>query len=71
MEELGKGYTFTALSRMRQFYLLAEKIAPVAQQLTWSHYCESLWIFYKKSEKYTEVFCTMLKSADTVGKIIL
>ncbi len=42
MEELGKGYTFTALSRMRQFYLLFEKIAPVAQQLTWSHYLELL-----------------------------
>ena len=40
--ELGKGYTFTALSRMRKFYLLFEKIAPVAQQLTWSHYCELL-----------------------------
>ena len=41
-KELGKGYTFTALSRMRQFYLLSEKIAPLAQQLTWSHYCELL-----------------------------
>ena len=41
-EELGKGYTFTALSRMRQFYLLSEKIAPMAQQLSWSHYCELL-----------------------------
>ena len=41
-EKLGKGYTFTALSRMRQFYLLSEKIAPMAQQLSWSHYCELL-----------------------------
>ena len=41
-EELGKGYTFTTLSRMRQFYLLSEKIAPMAQQLSWSHYCELL-----------------------------
>ncbi len=39
--ELGKGYTYTSLSRMRQFYLLWQKIAPLAQQLsnlTWSHY---------------------------------
>ena len=41
-KELGKGYTFTALSRMRKFYLLCEKVAPVAQQLSWSHYCELL-----------------------------
>ena len=39
--ELGKTYTYTSLSRMRQFYLLAN-VAPVAQHLTWSHYCELL-----------------------------
>ena len=44
VKELGKGYTFTALSRMRQFYLLSEKIATVSQQLSWSHYCELLSI---------------------------
>ena len=40
-KELGKGYTYSNLSRMRQFYLLMQKLAPVAQQLpnlTWSHY---------------------------------
>ena len=40
-KELGKGYTYTNLSRMRQFYLVMQKLAPVAQQLqnlTWSHY---------------------------------
>ena len=41
-KELGKGYTFTALSRMHKFYLLCEKVAPVTQQLSWSHYCELL-----------------------------
>ena len=41
-EELGKGYTYTGLSRMRQFYLLSTKLAPMAQQLTWSHYTEIL-----------------------------
>ena len=41
-KEIGRGYTFSALSRMRQFYLLSEKIATLSQQLTWSHYCELL-----------------------------
>ena len=40
--EIGRGYTSSALSRMRQFYLLSEKIATLSQQLTWSHYCELL-----------------------------
>ena len=37
--ELGKCYTYTSLSRMRQFYLLSI-VAPPVQQLSWSHYCE-------------------------------
>ncbi len=41
-KELGKGYTFTALSRMRQFYTLHKNIATVSQCLTWSHYVELL-----------------------------
>ena len=38
--ELGKKYAYTYLTRMRQFYLLGKKVAPLAQQLTWSHYVE-------------------------------
>ena len=38
--ELGKKYSYTYLTRMRQFYLLGKKVAPLAQQLTWSHYVE-------------------------------
>lgn len=41
--ELGKGYTFTSLSRMRQFYLLFENIA-TESQLSWSHYVKLLKI---------------------------
>ena len=37
-EEFGKGYTFTELTRMKQFYDLSKKVAPVGQLLTWSHY---------------------------------
>ena len=41
-KEIGKGYTFTSLSRMRQFYLMFKNIATMSQQLTWSHYLELL-----------------------------
>ena len=32
----GKGYNYTNLCRMKQFYLIFEKVAPVAQ-LTWTN----------------------------------
>ena len=58
--EIRRGYTFSALSRMRQFYLLSEKIATLSQQLTWSHYCELL-VFDNVDEinyyiKQTEIY---------------
>ena len=37
-EELGKGYDTTTLKRMRQFYLIIQKGAPLEHLLTWSHY---------------------------------
>ena len=42
--ELGKGYTFTSLTRMKNFYLMFkdEKVATLSQLLTWSHYSELL-----------------------------
>ena len=36
--ELGKGYDVTSLKRTRQFYMLIQKGAQFAHQLTWSHY---------------------------------
>ena len=42
--ELGKGYTFTSLTRMRKFYLISQKVAAMPQQLTWNHYLELLSI---------------------------
>ena len=42
MLELDKKFNITSLKRMRQFYLLIEKGAPVAHQLSWSHYTELL-----------------------------
>ncbi len=40
--ELGKGYTFSSLTRMKKFYLLLEKVATVSQQLSYGHYIELL-----------------------------
>ena len=42
--EVDKKYTRSTLFRMRQFYLKFsnEKVAPVARQLSWSHYVELL-----------------------------
>ena len=37
-KEIGKGYDTTTLKRMRKFYLIIEKSAPLGHQLTWSHY---------------------------------
>ncbi len=59
-KKIGRGYTFSALSRMRQFYLLSEKIATLSQHLTWSHYCELL-VFDNVDEinyyiKQTEIY---------------
>lgn len=41
-KELGKGYTFTSLTRMKKFYILIEKVATLSQQLTYGHYVELL-----------------------------
>ena len=36
--EIGKGYTETSLKRMRKFYIVIQKGAPLVHQLSWSHY---------------------------------
>ena len=38
--ELGKKYDTSYLNKMRKFYGLFQKMAPLAPQLTWSHYVE-------------------------------
>ena len=40
--ELGKGYTFTSLTRMKKFYYLLKKLATVSQHLSYGHYVELL-----------------------------
>ena len=47
--ELGKGYTFTSLTRMRKLFLLLEILATVSQQLSCWHYVELL--LYDKINK--------------------
>ena len=42
IEEVGKQYNWITLTKMRKFYLMAQKVATVSQQLTWSHYVELL-----------------------------
>ena len=55
--EIGRGYTFSALSRMRQFYLLSEKIATLSQQLTWSHFVEILPIHDELKRDFYAAMC--------------
>ncbi len=50
--ELGKGYTFTALTRMKNFCVLIQKVATVSQQLTYGHYIELLPIQNIDAIKY-------------------
>jgi len=55
-KELGKKYTYTYLSRMRQFYMLFKNVAPPAQ-LSWSHYQELLSIKNIKIIHYYVEMC--------------
>ena len=50
--KLGKDYTFTALTRMKKFYILITKLATVSQQLTYGHYIELLPIKNIKKVNY-------------------
>ncbi len=38
--ELGKGFSRSNLSNMRQLYLTHKDVQTVSGQLSWSHYCE-------------------------------
>ena len=51
-EELGKGYTFTSLTRMKKFYSIIVKLATVSQQLTYGHYVELLPLSNIEEIKY-------------------
>ena len=55
--ELGKGYTYTALVRMKQFYLININIATMSYQLTWSYHMELLSIKDDNKIKYYIKMC--------------
>lgn len=50
--DLGKGYTFSSLTRIKKFYLLIEKLATLSQHLTFGHYVELLPIEDINKVKY-------------------
>ena len=57
--EVGKKYNKTTLMRYRQFYIIFsdQKVAPVAQLLSWSHYQELLPIKNKDKINYYIELC--------------
>ena len=55
--ELGKKYDVSTLRRMRQFYHMIEKGAPLGHQLSWSHYRELLPIKDINKIKYYIMVC--------------
>lgn len=58
-KELGKGYTYTSLTRIRKYYLFFNSsiLAPMAQLLSWSHYVELLPIDDKNEIAYYINIC--------------
>lgn len=46
--DLGKGYSKRNLWLMLKFYELKEKVQTLSAQLSWSHYCEIIWLDEKQ-----------------------
>ncbi len=61
IDEVDKKYNTTNLKRMRQFYRIIEKGAPIGHQLSWSHYRELLPIKDINEIKYYINLCEKLK----------
>ena len=53
--DLGKKYTYTFLSRMRQFYNKFKNVATLSQYLTYSHYIELLPYDLDKIQYYIKI----------------
>ena len=53
--ELGKGYSERNLRNFRQFYIVISKWQTPSAKLTWSHYCELLWLDTAKIEYYVYI----------------
>ena len=52
--ELGKGYSQRNLRNMRQFYKISQKWQTLSAKLSWSHYCEVLWLDEYKFQYYVK-----------------
>jgi len=55
--ELGKGFTISALKKMRQFYIVVQKGATLSHQLTWSHYVELIYLDNDIKREYYICIC--------------
>jgi len=54
-EELGSGYSQRNLRNMRQFYKVSQKWQTLSAKLSWSHYCEILWLDENKFQYYVKI----------------
>ena len=54
-EELGLGYSQRNLRNMRQFYKVSQKWQTLSAKLSWSHYCEILWLDDNKFQYYVKI----------------
>ena len=53
--DLGKGYTQTRLKYMRQFYNILKNSPTVSDKLSYSHYCEIIWLSKDKINYYVKI----------------
>ena len=69
--EIGKGYNITSLKRMRKFYIVIQKGAPLAHQLSWSNYIELLPLndINKINYYINECLCLNLTKRELRNKI--
>jgi len=54
-EEFGSGYSERNLRNMRQFYKISQKWQTMSAKLSWSHYCQILWLSDNKFKYYAKI----------------
>ena len=53
--ELGKGYTQSRLRYFRRFYVIFSKCPTLSDKLSYSHYCEIMWLNQEKINYYIKI----------------
>ena len=53
--ELGKGYTESRLRYFRRFYDVFSKCPTLSDKLSYSHYCEIIWLKYEEIDYYIKI----------------